>query len=103
MQTDGVIERYAVGGAVGATFYLDPVAALDVSIFINSKAEVGKLTAGPQPIFDYLKAHGGKVEGEYVVIFGAEKLALLDVLRDRQLAIRGRGALSRSPPDKTRR
>jgi len=23
MQADGIIERYAIGGAVGATFYLD--------------------------------------------------------------------------------
>lgn len=28
MQADGVIERYAIGGAVGATFYLEPVATL---------------------------------------------------------------------------
>ena len=26
MQTDGVIEAYAIGGAVGATFYLEPAA-----------------------------------------------------------------------------
>ena len=32
----------------------------------------------------------------------AEKLALLDVLRDRQLAIRGRGISSRNPRHKTR-
>ena len=29
MQSDGVIERYAIGGAVGATFYLEPTATLD--------------------------------------------------------------------------
>jgi hypothetical protein len=32
MQADGVVERYAIGGAVGATFYLEPVATLDVDI-----------------------------------------------------------------------
>lgn len=26
MQADGIIGRYAIGGAVGATFYLEPVA-----------------------------------------------------------------------------
>lgn len=35
MQADGVIERYAIGGAVGAAFYLEPVATLDVDIFIT--------------------------------------------------------------------
>jgi tetrahydromethanopterin S-methyltransferase subunit A len=33
MQSDGVIERYAIGGAVGATFYLEPIATLDVGTF----------------------------------------------------------------------
>jgi hypothetical protein len=30
MQRDGVIDKYAIGGAVGATFYLEPAATLDV-------------------------------------------------------------------------
>ena len=43
MRADGVIERYAIGGAVGATFYLEPVATLDVDIFITFKTEAGSL------------------------------------------------------------
>ena len=30
MRTDGVIGKYAIGGAVGATFYLEPSATLDI-------------------------------------------------------------------------
>jgi hypothetical protein len=70
MQADGVIERYAIGGAVGATFYLEPVATLDVDIFIGFKPAPGSLLINPQPIFDYLKAKGCAMEGEYVVIGG---------------------------------
>lgn len=70
MQADGVIERYAIGGAVGATFYLEPVATLDVDIFINFRAEAGRLLANPKPIFDYLKARGGVMEGEYIIVAG---------------------------------
>src|SRR6266536_1474819 len=70
MQVDGVIERYAIGGAVGATFYLEPVATLDVDIFTDFRPEAGNLLASPLPIFDYLKAHGGKQEGEYIVVAG---------------------------------
>ena len=33
MEADGIIERYAIGGAVGATFYLEPVATLDLGCF----------------------------------------------------------------------
>lgn len=70
MQADGVIERYAIGGAVGATFYLEPVATLDVDIFITFKTEAGGLLISPQPIFDYLKARGGVMEGEHIVLAG---------------------------------
>ncbi|MGI8605528.1 MAG: hypothetical protein ACR2OZ_21340 [Verrucomicrobiales bacterium] len=34
LHTDGVIGPYAIGGAVGAAFYLEPVATLDVDIFV---------------------------------------------------------------------
>jgi hypothetical protein len=70
MQADGVIERYAIGGAVGATFYLEPVATLDVDIFVAFKAEAGSLLVSPQPIFDYLKTRGGTMQGEYIIIAG---------------------------------
>ncbi len=70
MQADRVIERYAIGGAVGATFYLEPVATLDVDIFVTFRTEPGSLVISPQPIFDYLKARGGTMEGEYVVLAG---------------------------------
>jgi hypothetical protein len=32
MQAVGVIGRYAIGGAVGATFYLEPSATLDIDV-----------------------------------------------------------------------
>jgi hypothetical protein len=70
METDGVIERYAIGGAVGATFYLEPVATLDLDIFVTFRPEPGRLLVSPQPIFDYLTARGGRMEGEYVVVGG---------------------------------
>jgi hypothetical protein len=70
MHADGVIEQYAIGGAVGATFYLEPVATLDVDIFIAFRPEAGRLLASPQPIFDYLKASGCTMEGEHILIAG---------------------------------
>jgi hypothetical protein len=41
MQAAGVIERYAIGGAVAATFYLEPVATLDVDVFVDFHTEPG--------------------------------------------------------------
>jgi hypothetical protein len=69
MRADGVIERYAIGGAVGATFYLEPVATMDVDVFVAFHAEPGSLI-NLKPLYDYLKARGGMVEREHVVIAG---------------------------------
>lgn len=70
MHADGVIERYAIGGAVGATFHLEPIDTLDVDIFISFKPEQGSLILSPKPIFDYLTARGCAIQGEYVIIGG---------------------------------
>ena len=68
MEADGAVERYAIGGAVGATFYLEPVATLDVDIFVVFRSEPGEVLLSLQPIFDYLTTRGGVVEGEYIII-----------------------------------
>jgi hypothetical protein len=70
MQADGVMERYAVGGAVGATFYLEPIATLDVDVFVSFKPETSSALVSPQRIYDYLTTRGGTVQGEYIVISG---------------------------------
>jgi hypothetical protein len=70
MQADGVIERYAIGGAVGATFYLEPMDTLDVDVFVSFKPEPGSVLISPRAIFDYLTARGFALEGDCVVIGG---------------------------------
>ncbi|MDP2936061.1 MAG: hypothetical protein Q8O86_06170 [Dehalococcoidia bacterium] len=70
MEADGVVDRYGIGGAVGATFYLEPVATLDVDIFVTFRQQPGQVIVSPRPIFDYLTARGGVVEGEYIVMGG---------------------------------
>lgn len=70
MQADGVIERYAIADAVGATFHLEPISTLDVDIFVSFRPEPGSLLISPQPIFDYLAVRGCHMEGEYVLIAG---------------------------------
>ena len=69
MQSDGVISRYAIGGAVGATFYLEPAATLDVDIFVLLPPASGTLLS-LRPIYEYLTAAGCKAQGEHIVIGG---------------------------------
>jgi hypothetical protein len=39
MQADGIIGEYAIGGAVGATFYLAPAATVDLDILPSRRQQ----------------------------------------------------------------
>jgi hypothetical protein len=68
MRSDGIIQRYAIGGAVGATFYLEPTATLDVDIFMTFAPEGDGPLISLAPVYDYLKQRGCTSEGEYIVV-----------------------------------
>ncbi len=71
MQADDVIGSYAIGGAVGATFYLEPSATLDIDIFVSIQPPPGYALLSLQPIYDYLVTRRKyKQEGEYIVVEG---------------------------------
>jgi hypothetical protein len=70
MRDNGVIDNYAIGGAVGATFYLQPVATQDLDIFVMLTPPAGGILISLTPIYDYLKSKGCAVEGEHIVISG---------------------------------
>jgi hypothetical protein len=70
MQADGIIGQYAIGGAVGATFYLEPVATLDIDVFISFQKNAESPLLTLSPIYDYLTARGFKAEKEYIIIAG---------------------------------
>ena len=68
MQADGVIGKYAIGGAVGATFYLEPSATLDVDVFVSFPSVPAGSLLDLGPIYEYLLARGCRAESEYIVI-----------------------------------
>lgn len=70
MKCDGVIEDYAIGGAVGATFYVEPMATMDVDVFVLFRQSPDDSLISLTPIYDYLKAKGCKAKGEYILIGG---------------------------------
>lgn len=69
MQADGVIGKYAIGGAVGATFYLEPTATVDLDVFVVLPTTSSGLLRLDE-IYNYLKACGGTVQDEYIVMGG---------------------------------
>jgi hypothetical protein len=68
MQADGIIGSYAIGGAVGATHYLEPAATLDVDIFVALPTASSSPLLSLTPVYDYLIARGCKAKGEHIVI-----------------------------------
>ena len=58
MQSDGVIGKYAIGGAVGATFYLEPSATLDIDVFVSFQTAPGSSLITIAPVYTYLTSHG---------------------------------------------
>ena len=68
MQADGVIGRYAIGGAVGATYYLEPFATLDLDIYVDLPVAPCSALISLTAIFEYLEKRGGVLQNEYVVI-----------------------------------
>ena len=67
MQAAGIIGKYAIGGAVGATFYLEPSATLDVDIFVTLPAAPSQALLSLTPLYEFLKPRGRTVEGEHIV------------------------------------
>ncbi|HEY6969232.1 MAG TPA: hypothetical protein VJA94_08510 [Candidatus Angelobacter sp.] len=68
MQAEGVIGRYAIGDAIGATLYLEPAATLDLDVFIAFPSNVGGSIVSLAPIYEYLTALGYESEGEHINI-----------------------------------
>lgn len=67
MVSDGVIEDYAVGGAIAAAFYLEAGATEDIDIFVHIKPET-PLFFELDDIYKYLKNRGFHPKGLYVRI-----------------------------------
>ena len=88
MQADGVIGRYAIGGAVGATFYLEPSATLDIDVFVSLKTGHGNSLLTLGPVYEYLAARGCQAKGEYIIIEGwqVQFLPPADALGEEALA-----------------
>lgn len=68
LHQDGVFGQYAIGGAVGAAFYLEPIATLDVDIFVIFEPASAILSLSP--IYDACAQLGYKAAGDSIQIHG---------------------------------
>lgn len=68
MQADGVIGKYAIGGAVGATYYLEPIATLNLEVFITPASGSRSSSTFPTVVYEYLARFGYQPEDECIII-----------------------------------
>ena len=69
LEKDGIIGRYAIGEAVAATRYIEPIQTFDLDIFVIfpfSKSDIISIS----PVYEYLAQLGYTAEGECVNIEG---------------------------------
>ena len=68
LERDGVLSRYAIGGAMAAMFYIEPISTFDLDVFVILPQQGALLTLAP--IYDALSGMGYPAEAECVVIEG---------------------------------
>ena len=69
LESAGVLRRYAIGGAMAATFYVEPFLTFDLDVFVALPASADGLLS-LAPIYDVLRERGYVEEQECVVIEG---------------------------------
>ena len=70
MESAGVIGRYAIGGAVGAIFWLEPFQTKDLDVFVALPTTPGGSLLTLGPIYEYLLSRGHRLEGQFIVMEG---------------------------------
>ena len=69
LERDGVVERYAIGGAMAATFYVEPLLTFDLDVFVILPQGAGDLLSLAS-LYAALRSRGYAEEGECVLIEG---------------------------------
>jgi len=91
LERDGVFTRYAIGGAMAATFYTEPFLTFDLDVFVVMPQTTGGLLT-LAPLYDALRARGyseqenecGMIEGVPVQFLPAYNALLEEALNDAQ-------------------
>ena len=69
LEREGILGRYAIAGAMGATFYTEPVLTFDLAVLVVlPRTTSGLLTL--TPLYEALRTRGYMEEGECVDIEG---------------------------------
>jgi hypothetical protein len=67
LEADGLITKYAIGGAIAFLFHAEPVLTYDLDVFCFLPQAEAKLL---EPIYSYLKEKGYHEDKEHIIIEG---------------------------------
>jgi hypothetical protein len=71
MVTRGLLDSYAIGGAMASLFYAEPVVTFDLDVFVLlPTAHSDRTIVTLEPQIAFLREHGAVQEGEHIVIQG---------------------------------
>lgn len=71
LTAEGILGNYAIGGATAAGFHGEPLATMDVDVFVFLKGEGNALLVSLEPLFKSLKGKGfDSFEEEALMIHG---------------------------------
>lgn len=68
LESAGLVERYAIGGAMAGFFYAEAVVTEDLDAFVLLKSSGGLVSLSP--IYDFLKQRGAIEEREHLWLAG---------------------------------
>lgn len=70
MRKDGVILNYALGGAVAALFYMEPIETHDLDVFISLPPKENERLLSLRDVYEYLSGKGYAPGKEDIVVEG---------------------------------
>lgn len=70
LHKNGIIGNYAIGGAVAAAFYSEPVNTIDLDIFFMFDPPQTGIILSLAPIYEYLNERGYEFDHEFIYIAG---------------------------------
>ena len=70
LEREELIRRYAIGGAMGATFYVEPVLTFDLDVFVLLPQQTADGLVTLTPLYEALRHRGYVEAGDCVLIEG---------------------------------
>lgn len=68
LKSEGVVDEYAVGGAMALVFWSEPIPTFDLDVFVLLPSESPLVSLAP--IYEWARRNGYREEAEHIVIAG---------------------------------